>query len=168
MGVDELLDDDAFDPKKLFDEEQYSTLIIKRDGFDKKQNSVADILEALLDEKNTRSENEELFLRLKENNAQQMLMEAIDAADKPSEKVKLLAACWESCLDFTPHFLYFVKMACNADFNIALEALSVVESCEGDIDTVVLAEALLMVQSLEKKPHELIDDLTESIKQRIH
>jgi len=86
MGVDELLDDDAFDPKKLFDEEQYSTLIIKRDGFDKKQNSVADILEALLDEKNTRSENEELFLRLKENNAQQMLMEAIDAADKPSEK----------------------------------------------------------------------------------
>lgn len=167
MGVEELLDDDAFDPKKLFDEKQYSTLIINREGFDKKQNSIADLLEALLDDRNTRQENESLFAKLKELNAQQMLVDAVEAAENTADKIKLLAACWESCLDFTPHFPFFVKLVCHPDFGVALEALSVVESCEGQIDELILADALLTVQSLPEKPHELVDDLVANIKQRI-
>ena len=49
MDIKELLDEDAFDPEKLFNEKEYSTLIIKRDGFSKKENSSADLIEGLLD-----------------------------------------------------------------------------------------------------------------------
>lgn len=38
--IEELLDDDALDPKKLFNEEEYSTLIIGREGFNKNKITV--------------------------------------------------------------------------------------------------------------------------------
>jgi hypothetical protein len=63
--IKELLDEDAFDPKKLFDEEEYSTLIIAREGFSKKDNTAADLLEGLLEKGITRQESEAIFLKLK-------------------------------------------------------------------------------------------------------
>ena len=66
--IKELLDEDAFDPKKLFDEEEYSTLIIAREGFSKKDNTAADLLEGLLEKGITRQESEAIFLKLKESN----------------------------------------------------------------------------------------------------
>ena len=65
--IKELLDEDAFDPKKLFDEEEYSTLIIAREGFSKKDNTAADLLEGLLEKGITRQEREAIFLKLKES-----------------------------------------------------------------------------------------------------
>ena len=52
--IKELLDEDAFDPKKLFNEEEYSTLIIAREGFSKKENNAADLIESLLEKEITR------------------------------------------------------------------------------------------------------------------
>ena len=110
MGVEELLDEEAFDPKKLFNEEEYSTLIIGREGLSKKENTTADLLEALLEPNITRQESEEIFSKLKDANAQKMMVDAIQAAEKVNEKTILAAACWESGLDFSAYFIYFVKI----------------------------------------------------------
>ena len=72
--VNELLDDDAFDPKKLFNQDEYSTLLIKREGFSKSQNSTADLLEGLLKQNITRSESEIIFSKLKEVNAGKLIL----------------------------------------------------------------------------------------------
>lgn len=167
MGVDELLEEDAFDPKKLFNEEEYSTLIIGREGFNKKENTSADLIEGLLEKNITREESEIIFSKLKESNSQKMIMEALAKAERVSEKTILAAACWECGLDFTPYFLDFVKLATHDDFQLALEALSVVESIEGVIEEKTLTKALQIAQSGEKSDANLIHDLIENIKSRI-
>lgn len=167
MGVEELLDEEAFDPKKLFNEEEYSTLIIGREGLSKKENNTADLLETLLEPNISRQESEEIFLKLKEANAQKMLVESIHAAEKISEKTILAAACWECGLDFSDFFIDFVGFATHNDFQLALEALSVVESSEAVLKDEILSKALEIAESAESQNPELIADLIENLKSRM-
>lgn len=167
MGAEELLDEDAFDPEKLFNEEEYSTLIIGREGFSKKENSTADLIETLLEKDISRQESEAVFSKLKETNSQKVMMDALHTAQRISEKIKIAAACWECGLDFTPYFLDFVKLATHDDFQLALEALSVVESSEGVLDEKILTQALELAQSAKSKNPDLVNDLIENIKLRI-
>ncbi len=167
MGVDELLDEDAFDPQKLFNEEEYSTLIIGREGFNKKENNSADLIEGLLEKNISREESEIIFSKLKETNSQKMMMDALSKAQRVSEKTIIAAACWECGLDFSPYFLDFVKLATHDDFQLALEALSVVESIEAVFDEKTLTEALQIAQSGKKSDENLTQDLIENIKSRI-
>jgi hypothetical protein len=168
MDVKELLDDDAFDPKKLFNEEEYSTLIINRDGFSKKQNDVADLIHTLLEKNTTRLESEEIFKILKEKNAQEVLVNAIKQCERLSEKIKLTCACWESCLDFSNHFLFFVELACNNDFALSMEALTVVENCEEPvINQEVLTQALVIAKNSKSPNTALLEDLKNNITARI-
>lgn len=167
MGAEELLDEDAFDPKKLFNEEEYSTLIIGREGFNKAENHAADLIEGLLDTKLSRPEREELFLQLKKAKAQQLMVDALNAAQKVSEKTIIAAACWECGLDFTPFFLDFVKLTTHQNFQLALEALSVIENSEGTLDEKTLTQALEIAQSANLANEDLLRELIENIKSRI-
>lgn len=167
MDVKELLDDDAFEQKKLFDQEQFNTLIINREGFNKDQNDLADLIETLLDAKTTRQESEEIFVKLKEGKAQNLLVNAITSAEKIEEKAKLIAASWESGLDFAPHFLFFAELVGNDDFQVSMEALTVVENIESQIDENVLTKALEIAQSAKSKNADLMNELITNIKQRI-
>lgn len=165
--IKELLDEDAFDPKKLFDEEEYSTLIIAREGFSKKDNTAADLLEGLLEKGITRQESEAIFLKLKESNSVELMVDAIKKAERIDEKTILAAACWESCLDFTKHFLFFTEIACSDNLLLALEGLTVVENTEGTIDEDTLTKALVIAQSAKSKNKELVKDLITNIKLRV-
>ena len=164
--IKELLDEDAFDPKKLFNEEEYSTLIIAREGFSKKENNAADLIESLLEKEITRQESEAIFLKLKESNSVDVMVNAIKKADRIEEKTILAAACWESCLDFSNHFIFFTELACNDNLLLALEGLTVVENTEGTIDEDTLTKALVIAQSSKSKNKELVVALIENIKQR--
>ena len=157
MSADELLDEDAFNPKKLFNEEEYSTLIINREGFSKQENNLADLVESLLESKNTRAEDEAIFTRLKELNAQDTLVKAIAATSHPDFKIKLLAACWECGLEFAAHFMFFIPMVCDANFQIAMEALTVIEHEEGAIAKEAVQEALSYTQK-HPSPHVALQE----------
>ena len=168
MDIKELLDDDAFDPKKLFNEEEYHTLLINREGYSKKENDVADLIHTLLEKNITRPESEEIFKTLKEKNAQAVLVNAIKQCDRVSEKTKLAAACWESCLDFSNHFLFFVELACCADFMLSMEAYTVVENCEEPIiSEEALTQALLIVKNSKSPNTAILEDLKNNITLRI-
>ncbi|MBL7921483.1 MAG: hypothetical protein JNJ40_14285 [Bacteroidia bacterium] len=163
----ELLDDDAFDPKKLFNEEEYSTLIIKREGFSKKENDSADLIESLLEKEITRQESEAIFSKLKENNSVELLVDSIKKAQRVEQKTTLTAACWETGLDFTNYFLFFVEIACNDNFLLAMEGLTVVENIESALDEATLTKALEIAQNAKSKNKELTGDLISNIKSRI-
>ncbi len=165
--IKELLDEDAFDPKKLFDEKEYSTLIINREGFNKKENDSADLIEGLLEKEITRQESEAIFLKLKESNSVDLMVDAIKKAQRVSEKTILTAACWETGLDFTSHFLFFIEIACDDNFLLAMEGLTVVENIEGSIDESILTKALEIAQNSKSKNKELTNDLISNIKSRI-
>jgi hypothetical protein len=169
MDVKELLDDDTFDPKKLFNEEEYSTLIINRDGFSKKENNLADLILVLLEKNTSRAESEEIFKILKEKNAQELLVNAIKQCERINEKIKLISACWESCLDFSNYFLFFVELACNNNFELSMEALTVVENCEEPlINQDVLAKALIITKNSKSPNTALLEDLKTNIMARIN
>lgn len=165
--IKELLDEDAFDPKKLFNEEEYSTLIIAREGFSKKENNAADLLEGLLEKEITRQESEAIFLKLKESNSVDLMVDAIKKAGRVEEKTILAAACWESCLDFSKHFLFFTELACNDNLLLALEGLTVVENTEGTIDGDTLTKALIMAQNTKSKNKEMVNGIITNIKLRV-
>ncbi len=171
MGTEDLtgglLDDDAFDPEKLFDEKQYSTVIINRDGFNKQQNVTADLLEALLEPKITRQEADEIYTKLKDSKAQALLVDTIRAAENVQDKKILTAACWESGLDFSTHLLFFTELACQPDFGLAMEALTVVENMEGAMEHGTLTTALNLIAASKSPNKDLVQDLTENIKSRI-
>lgn len=167
MDIKELLDEENLDPKKLFDENEYSTLLVNRDGFNKKDNDIADLIESLLDKEVTRQELEGIFSKLKEKNATAILVESIKKAAKTSEKTKLTAACWESGLDFSHELLFFTELALQADFALAMEALTVIENSESMIEETVLTKALELVQNSESPNTSILEDLTNNLKQRI-
>ncbi len=160
MDIKELLDEDAFDPKKLFNEEEYSTLILNRDGFSKKENDSADLILQLLDASITRPEAELVFSRLKELNATQLLIQSIKEAKRPSEKTKLVAACWETGLDFSGDFLFFTSLVCQPDFELAVEALTVAENTE-NINDNQIDEALQLLRSNKEGSVDLKNALKE-------
>ena len=159
MGVEEILDEEAFDPKKLFNQEEYSTLIFKRDGFSAQENEDADLIESLLDSKNTRAEDEVIYKLLKEANAQAQLINAIQSTEHFEFKSKLIAACWESGLDFNKDILCFAQLTCDNNYQIAIEALTVIDCMdEHPIDAAKIEEALAFL----KKQKEGVDSLKNS------
>jgi hypothetical protein len=94
------------------------------------------------------------------------MVDAIKKAERVDEKTILAAACWESCLDFTKHFLFFTEIACSDNLLLALEGLTVVENTEGTIDEDTLTKALVIAQGSKSKNKELVAALIENIKQR--
>lgn len=166
MNIDELLDDETLDPKKYFDEKEYSTLIVNREGFSKQQNDTADLIETLLEKDLVRTEQEDIFSRLKKLNAQNLLISSIKEVKRDSQKAKLCSACWESGLDFTNHFVFFVELSCSDDFSLAMEALTVVENIEGQIPENILVKGLEIAQNTSSQNKVLIDNLINNIKQR--
>lgn len=166
MDIKELLDDENNDPKKYFNEEEYSTLYVNREGFSKKDNETADLIEALLDKGITRQESEEIFSKLKEKKAGNMLIDSIKSAGRISEKTKLVAACWESGIDFTNDILFFTELSCSTDFALAMEALTVIENIEGSVPEDVLVKAIEMAQNCGSQNTSITEDLMTSLKQR--
>ena len=159
----ELLDEDAFDPKKLFDKKEYNTLLIGRDGFTENQNGIADLLESLFEQNLSREKSEAIFKLLKEANAGNMLVQTIKDCENEEQKAILTAACWESGLDFSKQFLFFVDLACSNHFQLALEALTVVEYNETVPDDAVINDALALVKSKSSLQSELQRKLLEHL-----
>lgn len=166
MIVEELLDEEGLDPKKLFDEEQYSTLVIDREGFSKKDNDIADLIEGLLLPEVTREQAEEIFKVLKAKDARQMLVESIQVAENTEEKIKLTAACWECGLDFKDYFLFFSTLGCDPDFMLAFEAYTVIENTESNPSNEVLTQALSVVSNSTSKNDTILADLKANIESR--
>lgn len=161
------LEDENLDPKKFFDKKEYNTLLVNREGFNSSQNQMADLLEQLLDKKTERQEKETIFSALKKADARAILIAAINEVNRNEEKAALIAACWESGLDFTNDFLFFSELACHKDFSVAMEALTVLETIENQVSQEVLTKALLYTQNHKSQNESLIKDLIDNIQRRI-
>ena len=166
MAIDEILDDEALNPKELFDEKKFITLLINRDGYSKKQNETADFIDRLLEKEINREEQEEIFKNIKATNAGEMLIESIRNTRSKTDKAKLLAAIWESGVDVSRHFIYLTELACENDFLTAMEALTIIQNMEEKIEEKTLASAVQIAQDCKSQNKELIEDLINCIKEK--
>jgi hypothetical protein len=120
------------DPKKLFDEKNYSTIVLKNNDSDepvaKKKKTKPDLsntIISLIDADKT-----ELLKTLKEVKAQDTIIELIKKHEKTNYLSKLVALCWESGLDFGKHSNVFFDLSLSEDVFVSLEALTVLENIE--------------------------------------
>lgn len=154
--------------KEYFDEKKYRTIIVGKEGI-KNSDDLIDAIESLADNKLSVEERDEVLRHVKASNPGNVLLKAIEAAEDNTRRARLIAACWEVDLDCTDHFMFFVKQACSDDFNVALEALTVVESIENAIGKERLDEAHKVVtDKIKQNPAtiDLLNDLAAIIRDR--
>lgn len=116
--------------KDLFDQSQYNTILLSGDTFKSPSQEHANLIAELLTPGLQRAELEERFDRIRKEKLGKLLIDHIQQEQSAPGKAKLLAACWESGLDFTGQLLFFSSLVCHDDFQVALEALTVAESIE--------------------------------------
>lgn len=153
------------DPKKLFDEKEYSTIIIGNDGAGKKDLQNADYATILVNKDSTREEKDEALKHLKENDARAFLLSAITKTKDPELKAPLIAACWETGLDFSKDYLFFTELIGHEDFYVSFEAFTVIQELETDPDT--LNKALEVLSAL-KEPNTNAGAAIEYIREKLN
>ena len=165
---DDLLGDivPEINPEKLFDENEYSTLVLGSENTLKKDTNSIHAIETVMSKSSTREEKDEALIQLKENKAQGVLVNSIEQVKKAEQKRLLIAACWETGLDFGNYFQTFIEHTAHTDYTIALEALTVMQEIEADIDLARLQKALVFLTSI-KNPSVIITDAIALVEGRI-
>lgn len=153
-------------PEELFDEKQYSTIIIGDDTINKKDSVNADFIATLVSPRTTREEKDEALISLKENNAQAFMLSAITKTKKPEQKAIVIAACWECGLDFSKDFLFFIDLICSNDFHVSLEAFTVIQEMETIIDKERLQKARELLNNVES-PNMSVKDAIVFVNQQL-
>jgi len=149
--------------EKLFNEDEYNTITVGAGGTVsplKEENFVKTLLN-LLDSGNTEDKDSALDL-LKKENAVDYLVEAIRAMENSDKKSVLLAACWESGLDFKGHHAFFMDYAVHINPLVSLEAITVLDSNRETIPKADLPEMIDKLNAAVEKKHDnaaLLDDL---------
>lgn len=137
---------------ELFDKKKFNTILVNGETFNSASQEHSDLIERILDPALQRSELEELFILLKKEKLGTLLFETSEQEKEPSRKSKLLAACWEIGFDATDYLLQVTKMVFHQDFQVALEALTLLETIENAPPSESLGNALNWAQQ-HKAPH---------------
>ena len=156
----------GINPEKFFNEEEYNTIKIGAEAGEKKQSDAANELLALLASKTIGEKDVALDL-LKKEKAVTLLVDAVKECKSPKNKALLIAACWESGMDFKAHLDFFAGLAHDADLFVSMEAVTVLSENIGDIDK---NQAQQLINMLNKTPEDhfnaqLIQDVVERLKQ---
>ena len=129
-------------PEKLFDENEYSTILIGKEGISKKDANNSELLTILISKKSTREDKDEALRELKDNNSQAFLINAITNTKNIEQKTSLIASCWETGLDFSNYFTFFIDLICDKEFLIAFESFTVIQEMNAVINPDLLNSSL--------------------------
>ena len=155
------------DPAKLFDEKEYATIIIGSEGMSKKDTNNADLVTLLVSSRSSREEKDEALKLLKENNAQAFILNAITKTKNLDQKALLIAACWETGLDFSKDYQFFIDLICHENFIVSFEAFTVIQEMEAEIDQSTLHKALDTLNKCKNGNEVTLSDAKELIKQKL-
>lgn len=155
------------DPSKLFDEKEYSTIIIGSEGMSKKDTNNADLVTILISSRSSREEKDEALVILKENKAQSFIISAISKTKNPAHKALIVASCWETGLDFSKDYQFFIDLICSTDFLVSFEAFTVIQEMESEIDETNLQSALVKLKKV-KEPGVSVSDAIHFIEQKLN
>jgi hypothetical protein len=111
-----------------------------------------DSLVAQLTDPRLRETKDEVLRLLKENNAQDLLVDVTRNEQDVERQRVLIAACWETGLDFSKHLLFFVELAVNGNYDHCLEAMTVItENMAGPFDAQEVEKAMRLLDPVSGK-----------------
>jgi len=134
---------------------------------DKDEAAIKQLIE-LLGSHNSEHKDAGLEL-LKNEKSIDFLLEAITETEHKNQKAVLIAACWESGLDFKGHELFFADLALDTDMFVSLEAITVLDTIE-NMEVSAMKELLkkLSDTNLSKHPNEpMLSDLKLTLAEKI-
>ena len=134
------------DPKKLFDKENYSTIIVGKEEEAVSATDKINTVIELLSSKETKDLKHDTLKILKEANGLDLLLKAISKTKNQLVKQYLVAACWEADLDCSQHLSYFVDLALNNDFNVTMEATTVIQEMQAPFDAEELKKNIAKIE----------------------
>lgn len=165
------MEDNSEDLKKYFNPKEYITKIIGVDGVEEEaepvdETKINNIITLLADNPDY-AVKEQALLTLKKEKGEELLLVAI-ASDKAKEKRnRLVAACWESEINFSKYLPFFVLLALDNDYLVSLEAITVISTMEGPFDKKHLEDALVKVKkakpTITTERVVLLNDLTVTL-----
>jgi hypothetical protein len=139
------------DLKKYFNSKEYSTAIIGGESGEPvaalSESKISTLISLLTDPSN-KDIREEALITLKKEKGGELLLAAIASPKSEGKKNVLVAACWESEINFSKYLPFFILLALNDDYLISLEAITVIENMEGPFEKKHLTEG---IQKLKEK-----------------
>jgi len=104
---------------------------------------------------------------LKDNNAQAFILNAITKTKNNSQKALIIAACWETGLDFSKDYTFFIDLICDKDFLVSFEAFTVIQEMEAEISENTLKQALNSLKKINE-PSVSVTDAILLIEQKLN
>jgi hypothetical protein len=131
---------------KLLDPKSFNTVYISiEDENQVRQEQMETLIELLCDTKYKSSQGQIYNFLKKEPKAVDLLIRAIDEAK--GDKKRLIEVCWEADLDCSRHLALFTGIVLNDEFQIALEAMTVIEHMSPDIAVTPVAPLIDKVRA---------------------
>jgi hypothetical protein len=146
-------DEQPNDPRKYFDSKEYITAVI---GIDKDQNgppvneSKISTLISLLTDPANKNIREEALITLKKEKGGELLLAAIASPKANAHRHLLVAACWESEINFSKYLPFFILLATDDNYLIALEATTTIENMEGPFEPTHITEGIKRIKEKQK------------------
>ncbi|MES2593224.1 MAG: hypothetical protein V4608_15180 [Bacteroidota bacterium] len=141
------------DLEKYFDSKEYITQIIGRDNDTEAEpadeNKITNLISLLTDPAN-KSLKESTLLTLKTEKGHELLLVAIASPEGKAQRHKLVAACWESEINFSNYLPFFILLALDNDYLISLEAITVISTMEGPFNKDHVTEGIKKVKAAKK------------------
>jgi len=158
------------DLKKYFDSKEYITTIIGKDSeidistID--ESKISNLISLLTDPANKKLK-EETLLTLKKEKGGDILLLAIASPKAKAVRHKLVAACWESEINFSHYLSFFILLALDNDYLVSMEAITVISTMVGPFKNEDVKEAIKKVKAAQKNSTTekkfLLDDLAETL-----
>jgi len=82
------------------------------------------------------------------------LLDAIQNEKYINERKNLVAICWQNRFDFSPNLPLFIDLLVREEFEVALEAYTVITNMTGKINTDMLTAEIAKIKSLITKVDE--------------
>jgi ABC-type Fe3+-citrate transport system substrate-binding protein len=144
------------DFKKYFDSKNYITKIIgveeekeEQGKLIKTEDKISKIINLLTDPAN-KSFKEATLLNLKKEKGGDLLLLAIASPKADKNRHQLVAACWESEINFSKYLPFFILLALDTDYLVSLEAMTVISTMEGPFEKDTLNNAIKKVKETQK------------------
>lgn len=158
------------DHKKYFDPKEYITTIIGKDsGYEpsaKDESKITNLISLLTDPAN-KEFKETALLNLKKEKGGEMLLLAIANPLAKNNRFKLVAACWESEINFSNYLPFFILLALDQDYLVSLEAITVISTMEGPFNQEHVIEGIKKVKAAKKdittEKIVLLNDLVDTL-----
>jgi hypothetical protein len=141
------------DFKKYFDSKKYITKIIGASDEPevpvKSEDKISKLISLLTDPAN-KAFKEQTLINLKKDNGGDILLLAIASPKSDKNRHQLIAACWESEINFSKYLPFFILLTLNDDYLISLEAMTVISNMEGPFNNENVNAGIKKVKEKQK------------------